>query len=211
VSKASRNGRPLGPCRPAHRPALEHVCQEASCRTSVNAFASGTATFLMHAGRAATRAALLRTSTFEHRGSCARLDASEPLRRGEAGWARLGLSHVGDHLGQSRRRSTTGGQASFVACISRCARAPPAPPLSFAVPRFRAAKLGRPCRREAGRAGCAATNNIETGAQALPAGADPRGSYHAPWNCCKRCAKAGPRAYTKSGVMVGWRRRTRRC
>jgi len=45
----------------------------------------------------------------------------------------------------------------------------------------------------------------------LPAGADPKGIYAAPWNCCKRVREGWPRALYKIRVMVGWAKAKQRC
>jgi len=115
-----------------------------------------------------------------------------------------------DHLGQFATTSTTGGPGQFVACIQQCARRSPQPTLSLPF-RISGATWGRPCRRDGCRAGMAQTTTSRR-VPRLYGRCDPRELRTLPGKLLQRRARGWPRAYTKSGLMVGvWAKATRRC
>jgi len=111
--------------------ALNTVCQEASCPNIGECFASGTATFLIM-GPGCTRACPYCDIDFDK--SVRTLDASEPLRLGEA-VARLGLSHV-VITSVNRDDLDDGGASQFVACIQQVRARSPGTTIELLVPDF---------------------------------------------------------------------------
>ena len=174
---------------------LNTVCQEASCPNIGECFAGGTATFLIM-GPGCTRACPYCDIDFDK--SVRALDPSEPERLGEA-VARLGLKHVvitsvnRDDLGD-------GGASQFVACIEQVRRRSPQTTIELLIPDF--------CGdwNALGAVMAAApdvlNHNIET-VPRLYKRARPQGIYERSLELLKRVHEGWPRAYTKSGLMVG--------
>jgi len=174
---------------------LNTVCQEASCPNIGECFAGGTATFLIM-GPGCTRACPYCDIDFDK--SVRALDPSEPERLGEA-VARLGLKHVvitsvnRDDLGD-------GGASQFVACIEQVRRRSPLTTIELLIPDF--------CGDWNALAAVMAAapdvlnHNIET-VPRLYKRARPQGIYERSLELLQRVHEGWPRAYTKSGLMVG--------
>ena len=174
---------------------LNTVCQEASCPNIGECFAGGTATFLIM-GPGCTRACPYCDIDFDK--SVRALDPSEPERLGEA-VARLGLKHVvitsvnRDDLGD-------GGASQFVACIEQVRRRSPLTTIELLIPDF--------CGDWNALAAVMAAapdvlnHNIET-VPRLYKRARPQGIYERSLELLQRVHVGWPRAYTKSGLMVG--------
>ena len=174
---------------------LNTVCQEASCPNIGECFAGGTATFLIM-GPGCTRACPYCDIDFDK--SVRALDPSEPERLVEA-VARLGLKHVvitsvnRDDLGD-------GGASQFVACIDQVRRRSPLTTIELLIPDF--------CGDWNALAAVMAAapdvlnHNIET-VPRLYKRARPQGLYERSLELLQRVHVGWPRAYTKSGLMVG--------
>jgi len=175
--------------------ALNTVCQEASCPNIGECFASGTATFLIM-GPGCTRACPYCDIDFDK--SVRTLDASEPLRLGEA-VARLGLSHV-VITSVNRDDLDDGGASQFVACIQQVRARSPGTTIELLVPDF--------CGNWDALAAVMAAgpdvlnHNIET-VPRLYRQVRPQGIYARSLELLQRVREGWPRAYTKSGLMVG--------
>lgn len=174
---------------------LNTVCQEASCPNIGECFAGGTATFLIM-GPGCTRACPYCDIDFDR--SLRALDPTEPARLGEA-VARLGLTHVvitsvnRDDLGD-------GGASQFVACIEEVRRRSSGTTIELLIPDF--------CGNWQALATVMAAapevlnHNIET-VPRLYRRVRPQGSYERSLELLERVHAGWPRAYTKSGLMVG--------
>ncbi len=174
---------------------LNTVCQEASCPNIGECFAGGTATFLIM-GPGCTRACPYCDIDFDK--SVRALDPSEPDRLGEA-VHRLGLSHV-VITAVNRDDLADGGASQFVACVEAVRRRSPLTTIELLIPDF--------CGNwEALGAVMAAApdvlnHNIET-VPRLYRQARPQAIYERSLELLKRVRDGWPRAYTKSGLMVG--------
>jgi lipoic acid synthetase len=174
---------------------LNTVCQEASCPNIGECFAGGTATFLIM-GPGCTRACPYCDIDFDR--SVRSLDPSEPERLGEA-VARLGLNHV-VITSVNRDDLADGGASQFVACIAAVRRRSPQTTIELLIPDF--------CGNwEALAAVMAAApdvlnHNIET-VPRLYRLARPQGIYERSLELLRRVHQGWPRAYSKSGLMVG--------
>jgi len=174
---------------------LNTVCQEASCPNIGECFAGGTATFLIM-GPGCTRACPYCDIDFDK--SVRALDPSEPERLGEA-VARLGLSHV-VITSVNRDDLTDGGASQFVACIAQVRQRSPLTTIELLIPDFcgdwnalAAVMAGGPD---------VLNHNIET-VPRLYKRARPQGIYERSLELLQRVRQDWPRAYTKSGLMVG--------
>jgi len=125
----------------------------------------------------------------------------ERARPGPTAVARLGLEPIGDSPRSSRDDLDDGGPASFVACIQQVRARSPGTYIELLVPRVFLRQLGTPlCRVECGRVRMCSTTNRDGAPAYRPRCEPPQGNLRTlPGNCCNGCAKAGPRAYTKSG------------
>ena len=174
---------------------LNTVCQEASCPNIGECFAGGTATFLIM-GPGCTRACPYCDIDFDR--SVRMLDSSEPMRLGEA-VARLGLSHV-VITSVNRDDLADGGASQFVACIEEVRRRSPLTTIELLIPDF--------CGNWEALATVMAAapevlnHNIET-VPRLYRQARPQGDYGRSLELLRRVREGWPRAYTKSGLMVG--------
>jgi lipoic acid synthetase len=174
---------------------LNTVCQEASCPNIGECFAGGTATFLIM-GPGCTRACPYCDIDFDK--SVRALDPSEPERLGEA-VARLGLSHV-VITSVNRDDLADGGASQFVACIAQVRQRSPLTTIELLIPDFcgdwnalAAVMAGGPD---------VLNHNIET-VPRLYKRARPQGIYERSLELLQRVRQDWPRAYTKSGLMVG--------
>jgi lipoic acid synthetase len=174
---------------------LNTVCQEASCPNIGECFAGGTATFLIM-GPGCTRACPYCDIDFDR--SVRALDPSEPERLGEA-VARLGLSHV-VITSVNRDDLADGGASQFVACIEQVRRRSPATTIELLIPDF----CGEwdALARVMAAAPDVLNHNIET-VPRLYRRARPQGLYERSLELLRRVHDGWPRAYTKSGLMVG--------
>ncbi|MCP9928562.1 lipoyl synthase [Cyanobium sp. CH-040] len=174
---------------------LNTVCQEASCPNIGECFAGGTATFLIM-GPGCTRACPYCDIDFDK--SVRSLDPTEPERLGEA-VQRLGLSHVvitavnRDDLGD-------GGASQFVACIEQVRRRSPHTTIELLIPDFCGNWDALAAVMEA--APHVLNHNIET-VPRLYKRARPQAIYGRSLELLRRVREGWPRAYTKSGLMVG--------
>ena len=174
---------------------LNTVCQEASCPNIGECFAGGTATFLIM-GPGCTRACPYCDIDFDK--SVRPLDPSEPERLGEA-VQRLGLSHV-VITAVNRDDLADGGASQFVACVEAVRRRSPLTTIELLIPDF--------CGDWKALASVMAASpdvlnhNIET-VPRLYRKARPQAIYERSLELLKRVNKGWPRAYTKSGLMVG--------
>jgi lipoic acid synthetase len=174
---------------------LNTVCQEASCPNIGECFAGGTATFLIM-GPGCTRACPYCDIDFDK--SVRALDASEPERLGEA-VARLGLSHV-VITSVNRDDLADGGASQFVACIEAVRRRSPATTIELLIPDFCGDWDALATVMDAGPE--VLNHNIETVPRLYPR-VRPQGLYGRSLELLRRVREGWPRAYTKSGLMVG--------
>jgi len=174
---------------------LNTVCQEASCPNIGECFAGGTATFLIM-GPGCTRACPYCDIDFDK--SVRALDPTEPERLGEA-VARLSLKHV-VITSVNRDDLVDGGASQFVACIEQVRQCSPDTTIELLIPDF--------CGNwEALGSVMAAApdvlnHNIET-VPRLYKQARPQGIYERSLELLHRVRDGWPKAYSKSGLMVG--------
>ena len=174
---------------------LNTVCQEASCPNIGECFAGGTATFLIM-GPGCTRACPYCDIDFDR--SVRALDPTEPQRLAEA-VQRLGLSHVvitsvnRDDLGD-------GGASQFVACIELVRQRSPLTTIELLIPDF----CGDPeaLARVMAAAPEVLNHNIET-VPRLYRQVRPQGEYGRSLALLRQVHDRWPRAFVKSGLMVG--------
>jgi lipoic acid synthetase len=174
---------------------LNTVCQEASCPNIGECFASGTATFLIM-GPGCTRACPYCDIDFDR--SVRALDPTEPLRLGEA-VERLGLAHV-VITAVNRDDLDDGGASQFVACIEQVRRRSPHTTIELLIPDFCGNWEALAAVMEA--APDVLNHNIET-VPRLYRRARPQALYGRSLELLQRVRDGWPRAYTKSGLMVG--------
>lgn len=174
---------------------LNTVCQEASCPNIGECFAAGTATFLIM-GPGCTRACPYCDIDFDK--SVRELDPTEPQRLGEA-VERLNLSHV-VITSVNRDDLIDGGASQFVACINQVRQRSPLTTIELLIPDF--------CGNWDALATVMAAapevlnHNIET-VPRLYKKARPQGLFERSLELLQRVHQGWPRAYTKSGFMVG--------
>jgi len=174
---------------------LNTVCQEASCPNIGECFASGTATFLIM-GPGCTRACPYCDIDFDR--SVRALDPTEPERLGEA-VSRLGLSHV-VITSVNRDDLADGGARQFVACIEQVRWRSPATTIELLIPDFCGDWQALATVMDA--APDVLNHNIET-VPRLYARVRPQGLYGRSLELLRRVREGWPRAYSKSGLMVG--------
>ncbi len=174
---------------------LNTVCQEASCPNIGECFAGGTATFLIM-GPACTRACPYCDIDFDK--SVRPLDPSEPKRLGEA-VSRMGLSHV-VITSVNRDDLKDGGAGHFVECIEEVRKFSPFTTIEVLVPDFVGDFDALAKVMEAGPQ--VLNHNIET-VPRLYRRVRPQAIYKRSLELLKRVKEYWPRAYSKSGLMVG--------
>ena len=174
---------------------LNTVCQEASCPNIGECFAGGTATFLIM-GPGCTRACPYCDIDFDK--SVRELDPSEPERLGEA-VARLGLKHV-VITSVNRDDLSDGGASQFVACIEQVRHRSPLTTIELLIPDFCGDWEALAAVMAAGPD--VLNHNIET-VPRLYKRARPQGVYERSLELLQRVRQGWPRAYSKSGLMVG--------
>lgn len=174
---------------------LNTVCQEASCPNIGECFAGGTATFLIM-GPGCTRACPYCDIDFDR--SVRTLDPTEPERLGEA-VARLMLRHV-VITSVNRDDLPDGGASQFVACIEQVKQRSPFTTIELLIPDL--------CGNWEALATVMAAephvlnHNIET-VPRLYRRARPQGLYTRSLELLQRVRADWPKAYSKSGLMVG--------
>ena len=174
---------------------LNTVCQEASCPNIGECFAGGTATFLIM-GPGCTRACPYCDIDFDR--SVRALDPTEPERLAEA-VQRLGLSHV-VITSVNRDDLKDGGASQFVACMEQVRRRSPLTTIELLIPDF--------CGDQAALAQVLAASpqvlnhNIET-VPRLYRQVRPQGDYLRSLDLLRQVHEGWPKAYVKSGLMVG--------
>ncbi len=174
---------------------LNTVCQEASCPNIGECFASGTATFLIM-GPGCTRACPYCDIDFDR--SVRALDPSEPERLGEA-VQRLKLSHV-VITAVNRDDLADGGASQFVACIEQVRLRSPLTTIELLIPDFCGNWAALARVMDAGPH--VLNHNIET-VPRLYRSARPQAIYARSLELLRRVREGWPRAYSKSGLMVG--------
>jgi len=174
---------------------LNTVCQEASCPNIGECFASGTATFLIM-GPGCTRACPYCDIDFDK--SVRALDPTEPQRLGEA-VARLGLRHV-VITSVNRDDLEDGGASQFVACIAQVRERSPLTTIELLIPDFCGNWSALATVMDA--APDVLNHNIET-VPRLYRKARPQGIYERSLELLLRVRQGWPKAYSKSGLMVG--------
>ena len=174
---------------------LNTVCQEASCPNIGECFAGGTATFLIM-GPGCTRACPYCDIDFDK--SVRALDPTEPQRLGEA-VARLGLRHV-VITSVNRDDLEDGGASQFVACIAQVRERSPLTTIELLIPDFCGNWSALATVMDA--APDVLNHNIET-VPRLYRKARPQGIYERSLELLLRVRQGWPRAYSKSGLMVG--------
>jgi lipoic acid synthetase len=174
---------------------LNTVCEEASCPNIGECFAGGTATFLIM-GPGCTRACPYCDIDFDR--SVRALDPSEPERLATA-VRRLGLSHV-VITSVNRDDLADGGASQFVDCIERVRRGSPHTTIELLIPDF----LGDEGALAAVMAAApeVLNHNIET-VPRLYRHVRPQGRYERSLALLRQVHERWPRAYVKSGLMVG--------
>ena len=174
---------------------LNTVCQEASCPNIGECFAGGTATFLIM-GPGCTRACPYCDIDFDR--SVRALDPTEPERLGEA-VARMGLKHV-VITSANRDDLSDGGASQFVACIQQVKQRSPLTTIELLIPDLCGNWEALATVMEA--APHVLNHNIET-VQRMYKRARPQGIYPRSLELLQRVRDGWPRAYSKSGLMVG--------
>ena len=174
---------------------LNTVCQEASCPNIGECFAGGTATFLIM-GPACTRACPYCDIAFDK--SARALDPTEPDRLGEA-VARMRLRHV-VITSVTRDDLSDGGASQFVACINAVRDKSPFTTIELLIPDLCGNWNALSTIMKASPN--VLNHNIET-VPRLYKKVRPKGEYFRSLELLKRVRKEWPRAYTKSGLMVG--------
>ncbi|MFM7455131.1 MAG: lipoyl synthase [Vulcanococcus sp.] len=174
---------------------LNTVCQEASCPNIGECFAGGTATFLIM-GPGCTRACPYCDIEFDK--SVRALDPTEPQRLGEA-VARLGLRHV-VITSVNRDDLEDGGARQFVACIAQVRERSPLTTIELLIPDFCGNWSALATVMDA--APDVLNHNIET-VPRLYRKARPQGIYERSLELLLRVRQGWPKAYSKSGLMVG--------
>ena len=174
---------------------LNTVCQEASCPNIGECFAGGTATFLIM-GPGCTRACPYCDIDFDK--SVRELDPTEPERLGEA-VARLGLRHV-VITSVNRDDLADGGASQFVACIRQVRQRSPLTTIELLIPDFCGDWNALATVMDAGPD--VLNHNIET-VPSLYKRARPQGVYSRSLELLQRVREGWPKAYSKSGLMVG--------
>jgi lipoic acid synthetase len=174
---------------------LNTVCQEASCPNIGECFAGGTATFLIM-GPGCTRACPYCDIDFDK--SVRELDPTEPERLGEA-VARLGLRHV-VITSVNRDDLADGGASQFVACIQQVRQRSPLTTIELLIPDFCGDWNALATVMDAGPD--VLNHNIET-VPTLYKRARPQGVYSRSLELLQRVREGWPKAYSKSGLMVG--------
>ena len=174
---------------------LNTVCQEASCPNIGECFAGGTATFLIM-GPGCTRACPYCDIDFDK--SVRELDPTEPERLGEA-VARLGLRHV-VITSVNRDDLADGGASQFVACIRQVRQRSPLTTIELLIPDFCGDWKALATVMDAGPD--VLNHNIET-VPSLYKRARPQGVYSRSLELLQRVREGWPKAYSKSGLMVG--------
>ena len=174
---------------------LNTVCQEASCPNIGECFAGGTATFLIM-GPGCTRACPYCDIDFDK--SVRELDPTEPERLGEA-VARLGLKHV-VITSVNRDDLSDGGASQFVACIEQVKQRSPLTTIELLIPDFCGNWEALATVMQA--APHVLNHNIETVPRMYRL-ARPQGIYERSLELLQRVREDWPKAYSKSGLMVG--------
>ena len=174
---------------------LNTVCQEARCPNIGECFAGGTATFLIM-GPGCTRACPYCDIDFDK--SVRALDPTEPQRLGEA-VARLGLRHV-VITSVNRDDLEDGGASQFVACIAQVRERSPLTTIELLIPDFCGNWSALATVMDA--APDVLNHNTET-VPRLYRKARPQGIYERSLELLLRVRQGWPRAYSKSGLMVG--------
>ncbi|MFM7434857.1 MAG: lipoyl synthase [Vulcanococcus sp.] len=174
---------------------LNTVCQEASCPNIGECFAGGTATFLIM-GPGCTRACPYCDIDFDK--SVRALDPTEPQRLGEA-VARLGLRHV-VITSVNRDDLEDGGASQFVACIAQVRERSTLTTIELLIPDFCGNWSALATVMDA--APDVLNHNIET-VPRLYRKARPQGIYERSLELLLRVRQGWPKAYSKSGLMVG--------
>jgi lipoic acid synthetase len=126
------------------------------------------------------------------------LDPTEPERLGEA-VARLGLKHV-VITSVNRDDLADGGASQFVACIEQVKQRSPLTTIELLIPDFCGNWEALAVVMDA--APHVLNHNIET-VPRLYKKARPQGLYERSLELLQRVRQGWPRAYTKSGLMVG--------
>lgn len=174
---------------------LKTVCQEASCPNIGECFAGGTATFLIM-GPGCTRACPYCDIDFDK--SERTLDPSEPQRLSEA-VSRMQLRHV-VITSVNRDDLPDGGASQFAACIKAIQKLNPFTTIELLIPDFCGDAQALQTVMEASPH--VLNHNIET-VPRLYRRTRPQGIYERSLELLHRVREGWPRAYSKSGLMVG--------
>ncbi len=174
---------------------LNTVCEEASCPNIGECFSGGTATFLIM-GPGCTRACPYCDIDFDK--SVRALDPTEPVRLGEA-VSLMKLSHV-VITSVNRDDLKDGGASQFVECISEIRKRSPMTTIELLVPDF----CGNWDALNTVMEACpnVLNHNIET-VPRLYQRVRPQGKYKRSLALLKCVHDNWPKAYIKSGLMVG--------
>ncbi len=174
---------------------LNTVCQEASCPNIGECFAGGTATFLIM-GPGCSRRCPYCDIDFDN--SPRSLDPSEPLRLGEAVF-RMRLSHV-VITSVNRDDLVDGGASQFVSCIEEVRKRSPFTTIELLIPDL--CGNWEALNTVMHAAPNVLNHNIETVPRLYPR-VRPQAIYERSLELLKRVRESWPKAYTKSGLMVG--------
>jgi lipoic acid synthetase len=174
---------------------LNTVCQEASCPNIGECFASGTATFLIM-GPGCTRACPYCDIDFDK--TTRHLDPSEPERLSEA-VAQMKLRHV-VITSVTRDDLSDGGASQFVACIEAIGQRSPTTTIELLIPDF--SGNADALAKVMDAAPHVLNHNIETVPRLYPR-ARPQGIYKRSLELLQQVKQGWPKAYSKSGLMVG--------
>ena len=174
---------------------LNTVCQEASCPNIGECFSSGTATFLIM-GPGCSRACPYCDIDFEK--NLKTLDKTEPDRLGEA-VARMKLGHV-VITSVNRDDLDDGGASQFFECIKAVRMRSPMTTIELLIPDFCGNSDALKTVMEASPE--VLNHNIET-VPRLYKRVRPQGVYQRSLDLLKEVRNHWPKAYTKSGLMVG--------
>ena len=174
---------------------LNTVCQEASCPNIGECFAGGTATFLIM-GPGCTRACPYCDIDFDK--STRALDSTEPVRLAEA-VVRMQLRHV-VITSVNRDDLSDGGASQFVECIKAVRSRSNETTIELLIPDL--CGDWNALAKIMDAAPNVLNHNIET-VPRLYSRARPQGRYALSLELLRRVKQLWPKAYTKSGLMVG--------
>ena len=173
---------------------LHTVCQEASCPNMGESWSRGSATIMILGDTCTRSCGFCNVKT----GRPTTLDTDEPRRVAES-LALMGLKHV-VITSVNRDDLADGGASQFVACIEQVKQRSPLTTIELLIPDFCGNWDALAVVMDA--APHVLNHNIET-VPRLYKKARPQGIYERSLELLQRVRQGWPKAYSKSGLMVG--------